>query len=266
MISNVAIWFLVRVFPRLFYYLALLPIGSDFQPWQPLTYMFVHFEFLPHLFMNMLALWMFGMEIENLWGWKKFLLYYLICGFSAGVAHVVVTPLLGQGVPAVGASGAVYGVMIAFAMMYPNRPVYLYLLVPIKAKYLIAAFIATDLILGVSGAQSGVAHFAHLGGAAAGALYILGDRGVLPVRQWWRLTVGQLRNPFSRTGGTMRKDNGGIQEATFYDIRNGRTSKREDEVSQDIIDAILDKISKGGYQSLTDEEKRILNEASRKIH
>jgi membrane associated rhomboid family serine protease len=263
MIANVVVWLFVNLFPRLVYLLALMPVGSNFQPWQLATYMFVHIDFLPHLFMNMLALWMFGMEIENLWGSKKFLTYYLLCGFGAGIAHVVIPPLLGQAVPAVGASGAVYGVMIAFGIMFPNRPVYIYFLFPIKAKFLIAIFIGTDLLFGVSGAPSKVAHFAHLGGAAVGFVYMLADMGLLPVHQWWRRTVGQVRNPFARPG---RSGDGEIHEARFYDIKSGKTIDHEDDVTQEVIDAILDKISTGGYQSLTDEEKRILNEASRKIH
>jgi membrane associated rhomboid family serine protease len=276
LITNVAVWLLVGFFLRPFsiagvpiggegglitYFLALWPWGTNFWPWQLFTYMFIHGG-LGHIFFNMLALWMFGMELEHVWGSKKFLTYYLLCGLGAGVANSLVTFLLGQSWPTVGASGAVFGVLIAFGMLFPDRPIYLYFLLPIRAKYFIAAYIGLELFYGVSGTPDGVAHFAHLGGAAVGLVYMLIDMGMVPGRSWWH-RVRSETNSFARTG--YRRDSE-VRDAKFYDIKSGRSLDDEDEVSQEVIDAILDKISTGGYQSLTDEEKRILNEASKKIH
>jgi membrane associated rhomboid family serine protease len=276
LITNVAIWFLVGFFLRPFsfagiqvggegglitYYLALWPWGTNFWPWQFFTYMFIHGG-LGHLFFNMLALWMFGMELENTWGSKKFLIYYLLCGLGAGVANSLVAAMLGQGSPTVGASGAVFGVLIAFGMLFPDRPIYLYFLLPIRAKYFIAAYIGLELFYGVSGTSDGIAHFAHLGGAAVGLVYMLVDMGMIPGRSWWYRVRGEV-NPFARSAYRRGTE---IHDAKFYDIKSGRSLDDDDEVSQDVIDAILDKISTGGYQSLTEEEKRILNEASKKIH
>ena len=277
LVSNVVIWFLTDVFLPLFtlrgihifeivsYYLALWPANSpNFWPWQLFTYMFMHGGFW-HLFFNMLALWMFGMELENTWGSRKFLVFYLICGLGAGVANIFLAPLLGQGAPTVGASGAVFGVLIAFGMLFPDRLIYIYFLLPVKAKYFIAAYIGLELFYGVTGTSDGVAHFAHLGGAAVGFLYLLGDMNLIPVRHWWSSL--RLRRHSNYIGGEYRDRRGGeVKDAKFYDITTGKPYDDDQEVNQELIDAILDKISKGGYQSLTEEEKRILNEASKRIH
>jgi membrane associated rhomboid family serine protease len=248
--------------------LELWPIGMGFWPWQLITYMFLHGGFF-HLFFNMLALWMFGMELENSWGSKKFLIYYLLCGIGGGLAHLLVSPLLGTAGPTVGASGAVFGVLTAFGILFPDRPVYLYFLLPIPAKYFILGFIGLELIYGVAGTADGIAHFAHLGGAAVGLVYMLGDRGVLPFQSLWSRFGGGLKNPFA-TRGSYPSSAGGrveIKDARFYDIKSGtRINDGEKKITQEMIDAILDKIGSGGYQSLTDEEKRILNEASKKMH
>lgn len=280
LISNTAIWLLVDFFFALFrvdgipiggdqglitYYLALWPLGSsNFFPWQLVTYMFMHGGFW-HLFFNMFALWMFGMELENLWGSKRFLTYYLVCGFGAGISNLLVAPLIGVGAATVGASGAVFGVLIAFGMLFPDRPIYLYFLLPVKAKYFIAVYIGLELFYGVTGTATGVAHFAHLGGAAVGFVYTLAIMGLIPAQRWWNQLTGGLQNPF---GNRTRKykDRADVYDAKFYDIRTGKPHNDDEEVTQEVIDAILDKISKGGYQSLTEDEKRILNEASRKIH
>lgn len=282
LLSNVAIWLLVDFFLAPFtfegvriggggglitYFFALWPLGTNFWPWQILTYMFMHGSF-GHIFFNMLALWMFGMELENTWGSRRFAVYYLLCGVGAGLTNLVVAPLIGQTAPTVGASGAVFGVLLAFGMMFPDRPIYLYFLLPIKAKYFIAAYIGLELFYGVTGTSDGVAHFAHLGGAAVGFVYMLVDMDLIPLRSWWYSLRPSSQASFPTGDRVFRRSAGStdVREAKFYDIRSGKPSEKEDEVNQDVIDAILDKISKGGYQSLTEEEKRILNEASKKIH
>jgi membrane associated rhomboid family serine protease len=254
----------VPIFGILSQYLALWPPGPDFWPWQLVTYMFMHGGFL-HLFFNMLALWMFGMELENTWGSRKFLIFYMLCGIGAGVANMLVAIPLGMTAPTVGASGAVFGVMIAFAMLFPDRPIYLYFLFPIRAKYLVAVWIGLELLLGVTGSSDGVAHFAHLGGAAVGFLYMAVELGIIPLREWLISFKGEESYPF-RNNPRIRKEADEVRDAQFFDIRTGKPPERKDEVTQEVIDAILDKISTGGYQSLTDDEKRILNEASKRIH
>jgi len=159
-------------------------VGS-FYPWQIVTSAFMHGG-LGHLFFNMFGLWIFGMRIENVWGSGRFLFFYFFCVFGASLLQVAVISapfLFGIGspalVPTVGASGGVLGVLLAFGMMYPNEPIYLYLVVPIKAKYLVIGFAVISIFAGVTGTAAGIAHFAHLGGMVAGFVLIQHWRGKL---------------------------------------------------------------------------------------
>jgi membrane associated rhomboid family serine protease len=156
-------------------YFALWP-GTRFIPWQLVTYGFIHGGFA-HLFFNMFALWMFGSQIELAWGTRRFLIFYLACVLGAAVTQLVVATLSGQLYPTVGASGGVFGLLLAFGMMYPNRQLLLlFPPIPIKAKYFVAGYGMIELSLGVFGLEEGVAHFAHLGGMLVGFLLI----------QYWR--------------------------------------------------------------------------------
>lgn len=254
---------LTYVFNSLF---ALFPLGSDFYPWQLFTYMFIHGGFM-HLFFNMFALWMFGMEVENTWGSRKFFLYYLICGVGAALSNLFIAPLFGATGPTVGASGAIYGVLLAFGLMFPDRYIFLFpLFVPIKSKYFVAVYILLEVFSGVTGTSDGVAHFAHLGGAAVGYIYLLIDTRRLPfegvlnrARSMWS-SGGQRMRAIPRSGFY-----GNVTDAKFSDIQEPNV-KNEQDVNQEKIDAILDKISVSGYQSLSDEEKRMLFEASKKLN
>lgn len=243
---------------------ALFPLGDGFYPWQLFTYMFMHGGF-GHLFFNMFALWMFGMELENVWGSKRFLTYYLLCGVGAGVANLLVAPLFTTPAPTVGASGAIYGVLLAFGLMFPNRPIFLYFLLPIKAKYFVTIFLAFELFYGVTGTSDGIAHFAHLGGAAVGFVLLNVNWDRFPLFTWWDNMRSTLW-PKERYGGRYRKRQDEVTEARFYDIRDVEGDGDKEGISQERIDEILDKISKGGYQSLTEEEKKILFEASKKMN
>ena len=236
----------------------------NFQVWQLITYQFMHGGF-SHILFNMFALWMFGSSIEDVFGSKKFLIFYLLAGVSAGLLHLFVSPLLG-GAPAVtiGASGAVYGVLIAYALFFPDNLIFLYFLIPVKAKYLIGFLVVIEF-LAVDSASSGVAHLAHLGGALFGFLYIMFDKNSyvsnknLFNRNFYYKSKPKrdiFTNPFSRSS---QIDND-VQDANYYDI-----NKKDDyEVSQEEIDKILDKISQSGYQNLSDREKKILFQASKK--
>ena len=270
LISNVAIYLLTNFF-GLFRiqgipvstiinaYLPLYPIGDGFQPWQLFTYMFMHGG-LMHLLLNMLALWMFGMELENTWGSKKFVLYYLLCGIGAGLSNLFVGPFFGSGGPTVGASGAIYGVLIAFGMIFPDRPIFVYFLLPVRAKYFVLFYIAIEMYAGITGSPDGIAHFAHLGGAAVGFAYLL---------------IDQKRNPFVGLFSRMKHrvitsqrvseyapyDSHQVSDAKYNDVHDG-----EDTIDQQRIDEILDKISQHGYEKLSDQEKKILFDASKKLN
>jgi membrane associated rhomboid family serine protease len=150
--------------------LALWPLGPQFMPWQPVTYAFVHAG-LFHLALNMFALYMFGSDVERVWGTRRFLTYYLVCALSAAAAQLLVSGLTGAYYPTVGASGAVFGLLLAFARLFPRRTVMLlFPPIPMRAPVFVVVYGVLELVLGVSGAQPGVAHFAHLGGLVGGYL------------------------------------------------------------------------------------------------
>ena len=155
------------------YYFALVPIlvWKKYFLWQLGTYIFLHGG-LTHLLFNLLGLWMFGGELENYWGSKKFLRYFLFCGIGAGICTVLFTPYLYQRIPVVGASGAIYGILLAFGWLFPNRPIYLYFLFPIPAKYMVILYGLIELFASMEGSGGGIAHVTHLGGLFFGLLYM----------------------------------------------------------------------------------------------
>ena len=166
-------------------------LASDFMPYQLFTYMFMHANF-EHIFFNMFALWMFGNTLENIWGSKRFLLFYIVCGLGAALCQEVVQfidfeirtdwrglAVLNDGMRevlntwnTVGASGAVYGLLLAFGMLFPNSRIYLYFLFPIKAKWFVIGYAVIELLSGFF-SSGNVAHFAHLGGMLFGLILIL---------------------------------------------------------------------------------------------
>ena len=153
--------------------LALWPVGLGFWPWQLVTYGFLHGS-LMHLFLNMFALYMFGPLIERAWGKRRFLVYYFVCLVGAGLVQLTVTYLTGAPRPTIGASGAVFGLLLAFGMMYPNERILLiFPPIPLKAKWFVLAYGALTLFFGMTGTMAGVAHFAHLGGMIFGLGLIL---------------------------------------------------------------------------------------------
>jgi membrane associated rhomboid family serine protease len=248
------------VFNQLF---ALMPLGYGFYPWQLITYQFMHAGFL-HLLFNMLPLWMLGKELENIWGSKKFLIYYLSCGIIAGLANLFVTPLITSVAPTVGASGAIFAVLIAFAMMFPDSLLILIPIpIPVKAKYFVIFYILLETVS--IGSMDGIAHIAHLGGALAGFLYVLFDRRRLMVRRTTKPFQSWTKSSsWSHPSSTV----GDVVDAKVYDISEAKTyePKNSQDDAQKRIDDILDKISRNGYQSLTEEEKKILFEASKKMN
>ena len=180
-IINVLVFVAQLIFDKqyeLTFKLALWPVDTPwFEPYQIFSHMFTHSpSFIFHIVLNMLVLYMFGRILENLWGPKRFLFFYLACGVGAAFAHLVMQQMMGSiPAPAVGASGAIMGVFVAFAYLFPNTELMIIPIpIPIKAKWLVLVYIGLDLFGGF-GKVSGdnIAHFAHLGGALTGFIIVL---------------------------------------------------------------------------------------------
>tara|TARA_B100000963_G_scaffold344349_1_gene347121 strand:- start:56 stop:691 length:636 start_codon:yes stop_codon:yes gene_type:complete len=178
LIVNGLLFSLQQFAPRFtFEYLALQPLVSppgyltpSFIPWQLITYGFVHSTIsLMHILFNMLMLWMFGRDIERLMGPQRFLIYYITCIAGAGIIQLLVGVLQGGGVPTVGASGGVFGILLAYGMAFPERRIMLlFPPIPMKAKYFVIMLGLLELYFGFSGVNNGIANFAHLGGMLFG--------------------------------------------------------------------------------------------------
>jgi membrane associated rhomboid family serine protease len=177
LIANVALFLLGSlVGVDAFGPLALWPLGSYFEPFQVVTYAFLHGSFA-HLFFNMFALYMFGGPLERLWGTPKFVSFYFASVLAAAAAQLAVTAASGSEYPTVGASGGVFGLLLGFALMFPRERLAIYGILPMPAWLLVTLYGLLELYLGVTGTLPGVAHFAHLGGMAGGALILLLWRG-----------------------------------------------------------------------------------------
>ncbi|WP_280152565.1 rhomboid family intramembrane serine protease [Piscinibacter sp. XHJ-5] len=161
---------------------ALWPLGHGFMPWQVVTYAFLHGDLL-HLLFNMFALWTFGSELERLWGEQRYIRFYAASVLAAALSQLVVTTLSGSPLPTVGASGGIYGLLLGFGMMFPNRQIMLLIPpIPMKAKVYVLIFGLLELYLGATRTMDGVAHFAHLGGMLGAFLMIRYWRGLPPFR------------------------------------------------------------------------------------
>lgn len=180
--SNILIYFFVQqIGPNIIGQFALWPWASEwFRPWQVVTYAFLHGGFT-HLAFNMFGLWMFGAELERIWGARRMLQFYFASVLMAAVAQLLVTGMLGSQAPTIGASGGLFGLLIGFAMVFPRRMITpLIPPIPMRAPVFVGIYGAIELTLGVTGSASGVAHFAHLGGLLGGWLMMRYWRGQPP--------------------------------------------------------------------------------------
>jgi hypothetical protein len=217
--------------------------------------MFVHLGIF-HLLFNMLTLFFFGPPLEERWGSQEFLKFYLIAGLGG-----VVLSFAFMNYRIAGASAAVYGVMVAFAMYWPDNPIYIWGIFPIKAKYLVGFLVALSLFYSIGGSRSGVADIAHLGGAIAAFAFL---KSPLAPSPWGGKPTTNRRNAWkSILTGFGRSERPKVVEGSARPVPT--VGKREPHKVQDDVDRILDKISKGGIASLTDAERAQLEEASRKF-
>lgn len=270
-------------------------LAPDFGLYQLVTYMFMHAS-LSHLFFNMFALWMFGCIVERTWGARKFLVYYMVCGIGAGLLQemaqfaqfymLAVENIHGFSVSqimtvakasaavinlwtTVGASGAIYGILLAFGMLYPEERMFIFPLpVPIKAKFFVVGYAAIELFMAFSISGDDVAHLAHLGGMLFGFLLIrywrrhpgrgynrVGGRQFFDsMRSSWEQRTHRKADTTNSFGHTSTRSNGERNPDWDYNARR--------RASQEEIDRILDKIRRNGYDSLTRDEKQTLFDAS----
>ena len=173
-IANFGVFLLEQAaFDRIVRLFALWPVGPLFRPWQLLTYAFIHGGWL-HIFFNMFALFVFAPALERFWGARRFLLYYFVCVITAALTQLAVQHATGNGEPTIGASGGIFGVLLAFAMLFPRTRLLLLLPpIPMPAWLFVTIYGVLELIFGVTGTEAGIAHFAHLGGMLGGALMLL---------------------------------------------------------------------------------------------
>lgn len=205
--------------------------------WQLLTYMFLHADTW-HLLFNMLALWMFGKELERIWGSREFLKYYLICGIGAGL-----TFLLFSNGYVIGASGGVFGILLAFGMTFPNQTVLFALIFPMKAKYMVMIFGVITFLSIASPGNDQIAHFAHLGGLVTGFIYL--KRNI--AKQFFRTESKKQQPP------------------AHLKLHPTQKPENTDEELKRQVDRILDKINEVGFDKLTAEEQAILFSASHRL-
>ncbi|HEX4047464.1 MAG TPA: rhomboid family intramembrane serine protease [Elusimicrobiota bacterium] len=253
LLANVAGFIIAKlVGPQIYDLFGLVPqhLIFDRWVWQPITYLFIHGN-IWHLLFNLFALWMFGMPVEAQWGAAEFLKYYFICGVGAALCSTLIN--VHSAIPVIGASGPIFGLLVAFAMLYPDAVVYLYFLIPVKAAHMAILFGALEFFAGATGATPGIARFAHLGGMVTGYFYI---------RWWWVWKV----HAKSLAKGLLHRD---VEEvaARPQPRRAPLPPPREDVRRADPmaeVDRILDKILASGMESLTDDEKRLMQRYSQK--
>ncbi|MFH1092760.1 MAG: rhomboid family intramembrane serine protease [Candidatus Omnitrophota bacterium] len=239
-VINIAVFIIIHVFRNIAWHVifGLVPglVFSKLMVWQLATYLFLHFG-LWHLVLNMLMLWMFGSIIENRWGSKRFLFYYFFTGIGAGLCSIVFA--FNSGVPVLGASGAIFGLLVAYAIMFPESVILLFFIFPMKMKYAAIVLAGINLLGALSNPGGGIAYIAHLGGGLFGYLYLKNER---------------IRIMLSRYSPSSIKNSLNIK-------RTQKRQERENNIDKQ-IDKILDKISAQGMESLTIEEIKILGKRS----
>ena len=207
--------------------------------WQPVTYMFIHGDFF-HVFMNMFVLWMFGSEMESIWGSREFIKYYFITGIGSGIIWLLLNISNSYSV-LIGASGAIYGILLAYGLMFPNRKVLIYFLFPIKVKYFVILLGAVAFISSIGDSGSNISHLTHLSGMLIGFIYLRSNT-YLP-----RLLL--------------------LINSTLVEIKNKRDEKKQARqfAAKKHIDKLLDKINDVGYDGLNEKEKKDLYNHSRHL-
>jgi len=240
---NIIVFILVELSGQrglFFHTFGLVPklIWEEMKAWQLLTYLFIHGGFF-HLFFNMFVLWMFGKDLEAQWGKNEFLFYYFTCGMGSGLFTALFS--LNSIIPVVGASGAIYGLLLAYGFTYPNRLVYLYGLFPLKVKYMVIGLGIIAFFASMSAGSSGVSHITHLSGMIIGFVVMYYNFNWKGIKLWYF-------------------------QKRLQNLKKKQKSKDEEEIAmKKRVDQILDKLNDSGWESLTEQEEQYLTKASKKI-
>ena len=242
LIINISVFILMELSGQksaLFQMFGLVPIFviQEYKFWQVITYLFIHGGFL-HIFFNMFVLWMFGKDLEADWGKNQFFIFYFLCGIGAGVITILMS--MNSFIPIVGASGAIYGVLVAYGFTYPNRMVYLYGIFPLKVKYMVLGLGLIAFFASLSTGQSTISHITHLSGMIIAMLYII-------YKKWKNIKLWYIHMRLKSIS------------------QNNITPNEEKEIIQLRVDQILDKLNAYGWDSLTSQEEEFLTNASKRL-
>ena len=243
LITNIVIFILMALSGEksfLFRSFGLVPIlvWQKFKFWQLFTYLFIHGDWL-HILLNMFMLWVCGQDLETQWGRNSFFLFYFVCGIGSGFITVLFD--INSITPIVGASGAIYGLLVAYGFTYPNRILLLYGLFPIRAKYVVLGFGIIAFLASLSANLSNISHVTHLSGMIIGFIFICFSP------YWNGIKIWYLRLRLKNTKQKITNING------------------ETEQMKQRVDEILDKLNDSGWESLTDQEEKYLTQASEKL-
>jgi membrane associated rhomboid family serine protease len=241
--ANVAMFFLTQVVRDLTWFLMFVPMYVLYRPWTIVTYMFLHAD-LMHLLFNMIGLYFFGPRLEQRLGSKQFLGFYFVSGIMGAVLSFLFSPTA----PIIGASGAVYGVLLGFAMYWPRERIYIWGVLPVESRVLVAVMVVASLYFGWRGGGN-VAHFAHLGGFLGGFLYL----------KWW-----ERRSPAAKFRAKSTPKAKARPADHAADVVRWQRIKRDDmhPVNREELDRILDKIAASGVASLAADERDFLDRFS----
>jgi len=223
---------------------ALFPrdVFSEFKIWQLVSYMFLHDPSgIMHILFNVIFLWMFGSDLEREWGNREFLKYYFITGIGAGLINIIISSTTNA--PTIGASGAIYGIMLAYALRYPEREIYLYFLIPVKIKYFMGFLILVSFFSTFGSSGDGIAHAAHLGGIVVGYAYLRYGFLLHKIKSG----IGKNITNKYKFNPNMKFTKGGADKTEYY---------------RRVMDQLLDKMNKVGYLNLSEDERDLLNESS----
>lgn len=248
LIANFVVFLVIQTSPGLYRDLAFYPPVALYRPWTIITYMFLHAGF-GHIFFNMLGLFFFGPRLEDRLGGKGFLWLYFLAGIGGAVLQTVAT-IFASPAAMVGASGGIYGILVGFAMFWPREKIFIIPIpFPIEARILVTGYVVLSLVQGFGAVGSGVAHFAHLGGAAAAYGFI----------KWWEWKRGSAKRAFQKKMRSDASPTGFVGDRIAVARWRGISVDKLHELNREEVERLLSKVTNAGASSLTRSEREFLD-------